>query len=226
MRVKTDERRSAIIQAATEIFSKVGYHRASMAMIAERVGGSKTTLYSYFPSKEELFWGAMTGAMPEQGEKTLQLLDPLDSDVASVLQRFGEAYIGLFGSRAAIEVTRTAIAESGADPKLGALLYQRGPKRVFDALTNYLSQVAKQGTICQIEPPMGALQLKGLFDAGVIEPLLFGAKQEIGRKDAVAAAVATFLRAYGNGALVEAPSPAAGSMNESSRSAGKRNVRT
>jgi AcrR family transcriptional regulator len=226
MRVKTDERRSKIIQAATEVFSKVGYHRASMAMIADRVGGSKTTLYGYFPSKEELFWGAMTGAMPEQGEKTLQLLDPLDSDVASVLQRFGEAYIGLFASRTAIEVTRTAIAESGADPKLGALLYQRGPKRVFDALTNYLSQLVKQGTICQIEPHMGAVQLKSLFDAGVVEPLLFGAKPEIGRKDAVAAAVATFLRAYGNGDFFVAPSPAAGPTNGSSRSDSKKNVRT
>ena len=76
MRVKTDERRNAIIQAATEVFAKVGYERASMAMIADRAGSSKTTLYGYFPSKEELFWGAMTGAMPEQGEKTLQLIDP------------------------------------------------------------------------------------------------------------------------------------------------------
>ena len=226
MRVKTDERRSAIIQAATEIFSKVGYHRASMAMIADRVGGSKTTLYGYFPSKEELFWGAMTGAMPEQGEKTLQLLDPSDTDVASVLLRFGEAYIGLFASRTAIEVTRTAIAESGADPKLGALLYQRGPKRVFDAITNYLSQLAKQGTICHIEPHLGAVQLKGLFDAGVVEPLLFGAKPEISRKDAVAAAVAMFLRAYGNGDFLMAPSPAVGSQNGSSRADSKKSVRT
>jgi len=64
MRVRTDERRNAIIQAATEIFAKVGYERASMATIAERTGGSKTTLYGYFPSKEELFWAAMTGPMP------------------------------------------------------------------------------------------------------------------------------------------------------------------
>ena len=208
MRVKTDERRNVIIQAATEVFAKVGYERASMAMIADRAGSSKTTLYGYFPSKEELFWGAMTGAMPEQGEKTLQLLDPLDPDVASVLQRFGEAYIGLFGSRAAIEVTRTAIAESGADPKLGALLYQRGPKRVLDAIANYLSQLTKLGTICDIESQMGAVQLKGLFDAGVVEPLLFGAKPEISRKEAVAAAVATFLRAYGSGDFRTNHSPA------------------
>src|SRR4029077_9817695 len=95
MRVKTDERRNAIIQAATEIFAKVGYERASMAMIAERTGGSKTTLYGYFPSKEELFWAAMTGPMPEQGEKVVSFLNPADPDVETVLRQFGEAYLGI-----------------------------------------------------------------------------------------------------------------------------------
>ena len=101
MRVRTDKRRNAIIEAATEIFAKVGYERASMSMIAERTGGSKTTLYGYFPSKEELFWAAMTGAMAEQGEKTLLLLDSANSDIASVLRKFGESYLGIFASRAA-----------------------------------------------------------------------------------------------------------------------------
>lgn len=209
MRVKTDERRNAIIQAAREIFAKVGYERASMAMIAERTGGSKTTLYGYFPSKEELFWGAMTGAMSEQGEKTLRLLDPNDPDLASVLRRFGDAYIGLFASRGAIAVTRTAIAESGTDQKLGALLYQRGPKRVLDAIANYLVHITKQGRIRDIDPQVGAVQLKGLFDGGIVEPLLFNVKPEINRKEAVAAVVTTFLRSYGIGDFRTVQSPAA-----------------
>ena len=75
-------------------------------------------------------------------------------------------------------------------------------------LTNYLSQLTKLGTICDIESQMGAVQLKGLFDAGVVEPLLFGAKPEISRKEAVAAAVATFLRAYGSGDFRTNHSPA------------------
>jgi AcrR family transcriptional regulator len=196
MRVRTDERRNAIIQAATEIFAKVGYERASMAMIADRTGGSKTTLYGYFPSKEELFWAAMTGAMPEQGEKTLQLLDPSNPDIASVLRRFGEAYLGLFTSRAAIAVTRTAIAESGADRKLGTLLYQRGPKRVLNALTDYFSQLRVNGGIAGPNPHIAAVHLKGLLDAGIIESLLFGTRPEIRPLDAVGAAVDAFLGAY------------------------------
>ena len=44
MRVKTDDRRAAILEAAVEVFREVGYERASMAAISARVGGSKATL--------------------------------------------------------------------------------------------------------------------------------------------------------------------------------------
>lgn len=196
MRVRTDERRSAIIEAATEIFAKVGYERASMAMIAERTGGSKTTLYGYFPSKEELFWAAMTGALSEPGENALQQLDPADADIASVLRRFGEAYLDVFASRAAIAVTRTGIAESGADRKLGSLLYQRGPKRVFNALADYFSQLKTKGIIADIDPRTAAIHFKGLLDAGIVEPLLFGTKPEFKPLLAVEAAVDFLMRAY------------------------------
>src|SRR5262245_30381347 len=55
MRTRTEERRRAIIEAAKKIFLDQGFDAASMSEISERVGGSKATLYGYFPSKEELF---------------------------------------------------------------------------------------------------------------------------------------------------------------------------
>ena len=43
-----------IIQAAIKIFYKKGYHGSKMDEIAEEVGVSKATLYTYFKSKEDL----------------------------------------------------------------------------------------------------------------------------------------------------------------------------
>ncbi|MBV8800137.1 MAG: TetR/AcrR family transcriptional regulator [Alphaproteobacteria bacterium] len=197
MRVKTDERRSAILEAAAQVFREEGYDRASMSMIAERVRGSKMTLYSYFPSKEELFWAAMVDAVSAQrGEKVLAILDSSEPDVAKVLRDFGEAYLRLFTARAAIAITRTAVSEGAANKALSSLLYNRGPKRVLDALTCYLAQLQKKGLVCELDPLIGAVQLKGLFDAGIVEPLLFGTRPELNQARAVEAAVSTFLRAY------------------------------
>ena len=49
------QRRKAFIDAAREAFFANGYAGTTMSSIASKVGGSKTTLWSYFPSKEELF---------------------------------------------------------------------------------------------------------------------------------------------------------------------------
>jgi len=198
MRIRTDERREAILKAATEIFREHGYERTSMAMISERVGGSKTTLYGYFPSKEELFWDAMVGTIQvEKGEKALALLDPSDANIRAVLERFGAAYQPLFTKRETMAVTRTAIAEASNNKELSSLLYQRGPKRVLDTLATYLAQIKDKGLIGDVDVHVAAIHLKALLDAGVVEPLLFGAKPELKAAEALRAAIDCFLAAYG-----------------------------
>jgi len=197
MRVRTDEKRNAILDAATQVFREVGFERASMASIAQRVGGSKTTLYGYFPSKEELFWDAMVGAMKvHEGEKIMALLDPSEPDLRKVLCRFGEAYLRIFTARNSVAVTRTAVSEGETNKALGALLYQRGPKRFLEAIADYLANLKAKRQIRDVDPHVGAIHLKGLLDAGIVEPLLFGTKPELKIPDAVQAAVDAFLAAY------------------------------
>lgn len=48
-------RRSIIIKAAREVFSKKTYDKASMAEIARAAGISKSSIYTYFNSQEELY---------------------------------------------------------------------------------------------------------------------------------------------------------------------------
>ena len=52
---RKEERREAILAIAKRVFLDQGYSGASMSAISAELGGSKGTLWSYFPSKEELF---------------------------------------------------------------------------------------------------------------------------------------------------------------------------
>lgn len=54
MRVKSDETRRRIIDAAYESFWRSGFRRTSVDSIAERAGLTKRTLYGYFRSKDDL----------------------------------------------------------------------------------------------------------------------------------------------------------------------------
>lgn len=54
-RVRLDTRRRLILEAAAAEFAAVGFERATLGGIGERVGLSKASLYHYVESKEELF---------------------------------------------------------------------------------------------------------------------------------------------------------------------------
>jgi AcrR family transcriptional regulator len=49
-----DERRAAILAAALDVFSRRGYHAASIDEIAQAAGISKALIYEHFPSKRDL----------------------------------------------------------------------------------------------------------------------------------------------------------------------------
>lgn len=45
-RSRSGEKRQEIIRIAAELFQEFGYDRSSMAVLSQRVGGSKSTLYA------------------------------------------------------------------------------------------------------------------------------------------------------------------------------------
>jgi AcrR family transcriptional regulator len=196
MRVKTEDRRQAIIDAAMQVFREVGYERASMAEISARVGGSKATLYSYFKSKEELYATGMVEAVEEQRQQMLSRLDLSSADMAQVLEDFGKALLTLVTDPEVLAILRTAMAE-GASSSLGPVLYDRGPRSVWNEVAAYLARLMETGALRPGDAEVAALHFKGLLEAGIFEPALYGASPRMSIEAGARRAVATFLRAYG-----------------------------
>lgn len=126
MRKRTEEKREAILEAATAVFRDMGFHNASMNAIASRLGGSKMTLYSYFPSKEAIFLevvrrvaldkndtissfleepAIMDDSRQKASEAFLELERP-DDDIEGILKRFGEKFIAFIYSPKVLAVRR------------------------------------------------------------------------------------------------------------------------
>jgi len=61
-----DRTRDAILTAARELFVSDGYRNVSMRKVAERIEYSPAALYSYFPSKDDIFF-----ALAEEGFRSL-----------------------------------------------------------------------------------------------------------------------------------------------------------
>lgn len=90
--VDHDAYRLELTSAASEYFKEQGYHGASMRKVADFLGISKSALYHYFPSKDELFLACtefvmdradqdyMTSPEDSESERIGQLLDVMRPD--------------------------------------------------------------------------------------------------------------------------------------------------
>lgn len=67
-----ENKREAILDAATDVFSKYGFYGAKMEDIAKKAGIGKGTIYGYFESKETLFYEMIKHGI-EKYEKGLDI---------------------------------------------------------------------------------------------------------------------------------------------------------
>ena len=197
MRVKTDAKRRAIIDAASAVFREHGLAGAGMTAVADRVGGSKATLYRYFSTKEELFLAVMLGDVLDHAQEVFEALTP-GGDLRRTLARFGARFLNLTLSAEALSVRRMSIAE-GWRSGIGQRLYERGPRLVWAKMADFLEGEMKAGRLRTEDPWRAAMHLRGLLEADLINRALIGA--EVDSRPAslrryAAEAVDAFLRAY------------------------------
>lgn len=197
VRVKTEDRKQAIIEAAVEVFREVGFERASMTTISRRLGGSKGTLYGYFRSKEELFEAAMKAAVEAPGDQIMELLNSKSKDMRECLKQFSNAYLSFVLADDVLAIKRTAAAD-GFNSSLGPHLFEQGPQRAVTTLKKYFSEQMKLGKLRVTSPLVAALHFKGLIETGFLEEALYGAGPQLEKGEAITQAVDIFLRAYGS----------------------------
>ena len=195
-------RRAAFVAAARDAFFTHGYAGTTMSSIAACVGGSKTTLWSYFPSKAELFAAVVDEIVDHYGAALAFPFD-VDEPVPVVLERFGSALMATILSPPILALHRLVAGEAGRFTELGALFYERGPKRGKARLAEFIEDAMARGALSPGDPKVAARQFAGMCQAGVFQQAIYGFDSapdpaEIARD--VDAAVASFMRAWGEAA--------------------------
>ncbi|MER6299881.1 TetR/AcrR family transcriptional regulator [Kitasatospora sp. NPDC001539] len=198
------EKRKAISRAATAVFGREGYVRASMDAIAAEAGVSKRTVYNHFADKETLF---LTVALQDSAE----LAQAISRLTAKHLGRVVDLRQGLVdfaveralavlatGERGALgRAIRAEVANIPADV-LEAWL-EAGPEAVQRDLAGHLAALAGRGLLTVGEPALAAEQFTLLTFHGVAERSFWGAlpvaEEEVRR--IAGEGVDAFLRLYG-----------------------------
>ncbi len=168
-----DERREAIVGIARDMFLSGGYGATSMSSIAGKVGGSKTTLWTYFPSKQELF-AAVADDLVERFGRALEVrLDP-NEDIKGELCRFAQALLTTLHSDPIVEMHRLVIGEAGRFPELGAMMYERGPAKGKARLAAFFEACIARGKVRNGDGRQAAEHFAAMLQAGSAQRRLLG----------------------------------------------------
>jgi TetR/AcrR family transcriptional repressor of mexJK operon len=187
-----------ILNIAAEIFLQEGFDRASVAAIARIAGSSKETLYSRFPTKEELFRVVISRKTEILLRKFSRVLTQ-DQPVERVLEQYGRNLLEFMLMPEMQRLSRTLVASAPQFPELAADFWRLCPEREQEQLEKYLHAEIASGALTIVETRKAA----ELFFSLCLGQFLLHAQMAVRtpprateRNRHIREAVSIFLRAY------------------------------
>ena len=197
-RVRTEEKRDEIVRIASEAFDQLGYDRCSMATISERLGGSKATLYGYFPSKEELLRAVLQCTVASEFDRIMQEFHE-EADLRAALIKLGIGYHNKRLSSLPVANIR-AIVNQPPCSKMGKEFYESVIRPAFEDMAERFQQLMDQGRLKRADPWVALMHWKGLNDWDLFERRIMGAisgPEDVDVQKVATLAADAFLQLYG-----------------------------
>jgi AcrR family transcriptional regulator len=198
MRVRTEQKRQDILAAARKVFLEQGFDGASMDAIARAVGGSKATLYGYFPAKEDLAIACLREAAAEEGANAERFVDEAD-ELRAGLEKFGLWRLQTTLTPGGLFVRRMIWAEAG--PTILRKLFGEidATNTTWGRLAARLKRAMERDELRRADPLTAAQHFRGLLETDISDRYFFGFPSTVDdalmRKTAKEATDA-FMRAY------------------------------
>ena len=195
-----DERRAAILDIAREAFLQDGYSGTSMSRIAALVGGSKATLYSYFPSKKDLFVAVIDRETTSLFDRIFNVLLTAEEPRAAVTELVRRCLDGLL-SDTIVSGYRLIIAEAGRFPEIGRTTYELAVRRGLERIAHFFAKAVREGALRPCNPAEAADTFLDLAAGNLHTQRLWNAIDGLDAAALEAEArriTAVFLAAYGN----------------------------
>lgn len=143
---RAEVRRQAMLEAATALFLEKGFEQTTLSDIVKRSGGSRTTLYEQFGSKEGLL-RAMIEESTARVWDTLRWKNGPPPLTEEELVAYGCTFAEAISTPDAISVYRIVFAESLRMPDIAQLFLDRGPGLMRQQLTEWFRGAQADGKI-------------------------------------------------------------------------------
>lgn len=201
---RKQDRRQAIVDAARASFLEHGYAGTSMSGLLKTLGGSKTTLWSYFRCKEELFAAVIEDVSANFRAELRDVLKPSGA-VEQTLAAFCHAFMRKISTPETLAAWRLVVAESGRFPEVGQIFYDRAARLTREALSSFFARHIADGQLRDENPDRMAETVIDLC-AGLQTRSLWGVSDPAFTPEARAVEISRLImRAYSAGACSATP---------------------
>jgi AcrR family transcriptional regulator len=128
------------------MFLERGYAAVSVDDVLAVAGGSKSTVYTYFGSKDGLF-EAVILRICDQALGPLRSIELRPLPLRAALVRLGVAVLNVLADPVAVEAYRLAIAEAPRHPKAARAYFEAAPNAAARILADYLAERQAAGEV-------------------------------------------------------------------------------
>lgn len=161
--IKSEQKRSQILTAASELFSEYGY-KINMDQIAKAANVSKQTVYSHFKNKDVLFETCMQTKCAER-ELSPDAFD-MNATLEDELVKFGVKFQDLLLDEQSRQTFQNAVSQSSTHPEIASIYLETGPQKTTKLLADYLQAKIDTGDLTlstSSSPIIAARQLLLMF---------------------------------------------------------------
>lgn len=152
-----DEKRDAVLRTAVQLFLELGYHRATLNDVAERLNITKPALYNYFRSKDEILFECWTLGQERVDDFIATINDGEDSGL-SKLRRLVRAYAETMADDFGASMVRFNPRDLTPENEKKVRAAKRAIDRTF---RRYISDGIADGSIKPCDPKLVAFAIAG-----------------------------------------------------------------
>ena len=142
-----------------------------MSEITAEVGGSKSTIYNYFSSKEEIFACAADKFAQEHKENLRNSLKDIDKPIEDTLSDFGNRFIKFILNPEILSAKRMLYA-ADIPKEVSESFFEEGPLHTINFLAEYFRKEMEKGVLIEADAKRIAWQFVSLLIHSFLEKSL------------------------------------------------------
>ena len=163
---KIAQTRSRLLEAATEVFAKLGIIGATTREIARVAKVNEVTLFRHFQNKEQLLAAVIQQALAKQRESLAHPEEWL-GDLRVDLGRYAWLFNNMLDEHE--DMIRTFIGEAKRHPEAARQILQEAARDLYETLIAYLRQGQENGIVrVEVDVPASVDIFTGMLLSGML----------------------------------------------------------